>query len=753
MDDEGECSTEGSEDEDESSTSSTSSEEQEAPANSWDKGRMRQALLLHINDTLTNRHNNLSAIYKHVTLTRQGKLHFVHHQLTSNIGGGSATGTGAPPLTDLRCYLEAKSFLPVQTSRLIKFYCILEQIFWPFSQLLLNWAKINGVTEHPGSSGDMAGTGASDSDGLKQDHLLLLAIFFLVRRHIIPSFKLLQKWSTSRLHQLNVDGLDTGFCENVGIVRGKCLEVGIGSLGPEEWTLERILQLQCEFFLEMSTFNYAHQGISPGSGTSFSKFGQGQLLVLNPTNSRRMDTNSMLCLQDILDPCQNVTKKVNENWILRFQSACKQTADKIFPLIWSGDLLNATLILMDAGSAVESGSKNQKFQKPEDEWENPDPVTIAAGWPVQRVICFKVPPTFLEMLNQCCVIAAGDEGGGDGGVPRPVDLAAIYPVVVKNLFQKFVEEFNELFWRKLVAAHMVQSNGNPITFEFVKGFQCSTTAMKEEKARFVVKALLEVFFQMSGDTSSIARFFVKDDWTKETRDEILMLDVDKVYASKLVKSFLKGVNPPKVAYGQRIGQPRRPPIMAAIELDARFEENGGISLYTFAKYNENQDAIEEVRLRQYLDWYEVLMKTFVIKKFVKWMGAHVMRDLDEDVDMSMNPTPENKPKMGGNSSGIATVYPQPPPHHQLDFWMGSGQLIGSPYQDFSGSVASGHPAPPPGRLVKVSQGIGGMRGGRGGGRGGRGRGSGTAGAGGRGRGGGRVLFGKRGSGHKAPFFK
>ncbi len=392
----------------------------------------------------------------------------------------------------------------------------------------------------------------------------------------------------------------------------------------------------------------------------------------------------------------------------------------------------------------------------QNEWEAPpDPVTIAAGWPVRQVICFKVPLPFLEMLNQCCVIAAADDGVGD--VPRPADLAAIYPLVVKNLFQKFVEEFNELFWKKLVAALVVQSNGNPLTFEFIKGFQCSTEARKDEKARCVVKALLEGFVQTQ--TVSITRFFVQDDWTKDTRDEILMLDVDKVYASKLVKSFLKGVDSPKVCYGQRIGQPRRPPIMAAIELDARFEDNGGISLYTFAKYDESQQgAIEEVRLRQYLDWYEVLMKTFVIKKFVKWMGAHVMRDLDEDVDMSMNPTPEKKAKMSGIPA--AELYTQVPPPPQLDVnrWMSSGQFSGNGnlYQDFSGAMpmTSGHPAQQPGRVVRVSANEGGMVRGRGAGRGGRGRGSGTAGAGGRGRGGrSKVLFGKRGSGHKAPFFK
>lgn len=59
---------------------------------------------------------------------------------------------------------------------------------------------------------------------------------------------------------------------------------------------------------------------------------------------------------------------------------------------------------------------------------------------------------------------------------------------------KFVEEFNELFCKKFVAAHLVHSNGDPLTFDFVKGFQCFFAEMREEEVD-VVKASLKRFAQ------------------------------------------------------------------------------------------------------------------------------------------------------------------------------------------------------------------------------------------------------------------
>lgn len=82
-------------------------------------------------------------------------------------------------------------------------------------------------------------------------------------------------------------------------------------------------------------------------------------------------------------------------------------------------------------------------------------------------------------------------------------------------------------------------------------------------------------------------FSVKDDWTKET---IRLEDKNNSGCGQSsCNSFLKGVDAPKSGLWLALSTLVNPEceLRPLIELDARFDDNGRICLYAFAKYSEN----------------------------------------------------------------------------------------------------------------------------------------------------------------------
>ncbi|CAL8141141.1 unnamed protein product [Orchesella dallaii] len=279
--------------------------------------RMRQALLLEVNDALISKENNFQRFYKQVTLTRQGRLYFVYEPSHN------------PTATPVECILEAKSFLQVQVSRLIKFYCHLEDIFWIFSQSVLHWARSHDVIQR---------LGKNDVDGLTQDHIILLIIFYLVRHKVIPSLALLQNWTCTPFY---VDGINTGFCDDVDFIKKK-FKGKVSTAKSSEPSLQRVLQHLHLFFSEISSLNFLDYGISPATGAAFAKS------TFNGTKNnnlqRRLDTKTALCIQHIFDSCQNTTRKVGEAWITKLQSKARTAALKMTPSIWRKHIVKATNI-------------------------------------------------------------------------------------------------------------------------------------------------------------------------------------------------------------------------------------------------------------------------------------------------------------------------------------------------------------------------------------------------------------------------
>lgn len=190
-------------------------------------------------------------------------------------------------LTGLECDLSINNWSGIYMSEMLYHYSLLDRRVAPLVFCLRLWAKRNSLTSvHPGR-------------WITNFSITMLALYYLVRVGMLPSFRLLQRHARPEDKRVREDDIDCTFLRDLPLISALHDQHGdVASEDARHLTLEQLLH---GFFAFYDEFDFANRGLGIIDGKSFLKPVQCGMYIQNP-----------------LDPSLNVSRNVTLEEVDRF---------------------------------------------------------------------------------------------------------------------------------------------------------------------------------------------------------------------------------------------------------------------------------------------------------------------------------------------------------------------------------------------------------------------------------------------------